>query len=356
MTCIRVLIVDDSPLIRTLMAEIINGQDDMQVVGVAGDPYAAREQIKLLDPDVVTLDVEMPRMSGIEFLERLMRLRPTPVVMVSSLTGEGASTTLRALELGAVDFVLKPAVDVRDGLLELSADLTDKIRAAAVARVRRYVDPPPRANPAGAVQATRSSIGPRSDETIIVIGASTGGTEALKDVLERIPRNAPPILVAQHMPPGFTKSFAERLDRICEIDVCEATSGQRLMCGNAYIAPGSAHLVVTRRGSVGYTDLSEAAPVNRHRPSVDVLFHSAASTYGKRVIGVILTGMGRDGAVGMAEMHAAGAYTLAQDEASCVVFGMPKAAVEAGGVDKVAPLRGIVDAVLQRAGIARAAH
>lgn len=349
----RVLVVDDSALIRSLMTEIINAEEDMEVVGVAIDPYAAREQIKKLDPDVVTLDVELPRMNGIEFLERLMRLRPTPVVMVSSLTAAGTSTTLRALELGAVDFVLKPAIDVEDGLHDLAADLTDKIRTAAVARVRRYVDPPRQRAPAEALPVSRPTVGPRTDETIIVIGASTGGTEALRELLECIPRTAPPILVTQHMPPGFTKSFAERLDRTCQINVCEATAGQRLLSGNAYIAPGSAHLLVARRGSVGYTELSDGPPVNRHRPSVDVLFASAAATYGRRALGVILTGMGRDGAVGLAEMHAAGSFTIAQDEASCIVFGMPKAAIECGGVSKIAPLRSIAGLIMQHVGVAR---
>jgi two-component system chemotaxis response regulator CheB len=351
---ISVLVVDDSALIQTLISEIINAEPDMHVVGVAVDPYAAREKIKALNPDVITLDVELPRMNGLEFLERLMRLRPTPVVMVSSLTGSGASTTLRALELGAVDFVLKPNIDVQNGLAELAADLTEKIRAAAAARVVRYVErDPAKSLSADTVLPAEASAGIRSDETIIVIGASTGGTEALKDVLERIPRNAPPILVTQHMPPGFTKSFAERLDRLCQIDVCEATSGLRLLAGNAYIAPGSAHLLVTRRGLVGHTGLSDGPPVNRHRPSVDVLFHSATETYGKRAIGVILTGMGKDGAEGMAELHAAGAFTVAQDEASCVVFGMPKAAIDLGGVTKIAPLKEIVNIILRRAGVAR---
>jgi two-component system chemotaxis response regulator CheB len=260
---------------------------------------------------------------------------------------------LRALELGAVDFVLKPNIDVKDGVLELAADITDKIRAAAVARVRRYAEPKrasvDRAAPAQSSGPALSAL--RSDDTIIAIGASTGGTEALKDVLERIPRTCPPIVVTQHMPPGFTKSFAERLDRVCQIDVCEATSGMRLLSGRAYIAPGAAHLLVVRRGSVGYTQISDAEPVNRHRPSVDVLFRSAAQMYGKHVIAAILTGMGKDGALGMAEMHAAGAYTIAQDESTCVVYGMPKAAVEAGGVSRVARLDEIAELLMKRAGI-----
>jgi two-component system chemotaxis response regulator CheB len=346
---IDVLVVDDSPLIQMLLSEIINAESDMRVVGVCGDPYAAREKIKALSPDVVTLDVEMPRMSGLEFLERLMRLRPTPVVMVSSLTAGGASTTLRALELGAVDFVLKPSVDVKDGLFDLAADLTDKIRAAAVARVRRYVEP---VGAEPGAPALRPAAALRSDDTIIAIGASTGGTEALRDVLVEMPRNSPPIVVTQHMPPGFTRSFADRLNRLCQIDVCEAQAGMRLLAGHAYVAPGSAHLLVTRRGSIAYTALDEGAPVNRHRPAVDVLFRSVAATYGKRAIGVILTGMGKDGAAGLAEMHAAGAFTLAQDEASCVVFGMPKAAIDIGAVDRVASLAGIVEVILKRLGIA----
>ncbi len=348
---IRVVVVDDSALIRTLMSEIINAEPDMEVVGVAVDPFAAREKIKEVDPDVITLDVEMPRMNGLEFLERLMRLRPTPVVMVSSLTGAGAATTLRALELGALDFVLKPNSDVTDGLLELAADLTDKIRAAAVARIRRYVEPPVRKSDAARNVTATASSSIRADNTLIVIGASTGGTEALKDVLIDIPRTAPPILVTQHMPPGFTKSFAQRLDGLCQIDVCEAVAGERLMSGKAYIAPGSDHLLISRRGSVAYTALSDGPPVNRHRPSVDVLFASAAETYGKNVIAVILTGMGRDGAAGMLELHHAGAYTIAQDEASCVVFGMPKAAIELGGVSKVVPLLKIGDAILRQLGV-----
>jgi two-component system chemotaxis response regulator CheB len=353
MKTLRVLVVDDSSLIRALISEIINAQTDMTVVGVAADPFAAREQIKALDPDVVTLDVELPRMNGLEFLERLMRLRPTPVVMVSSLTGAGAATTLRALELGAVDFVLKPDVDAVDGITELAAELTEKIRTAAGARVRRYVDGPKVRTASSQASDAPAPGGVRVDESIIVIGASTGGTEALKVVLEQIPRSAPPILVTQHMPPGFTKSFAERLNRTCAIDVCEATSGMRLLAGNAYIAPGSAHLLISRRGSIGYTALSSGDPVNRHRPAVDVLFHSAAQTYGRRAIGVILTGMGKDGALGLAEMRAANAFTVAQDEASCVVFGMPKAAIDAGGVVQVASLNSIAEIVLRRIGIAR---
>jgi two-component system chemotaxis response regulator CheB len=352
---IRVLVVDDSALIRTLVSEIINAQSDMEVVGVAADPFAAREKIKALNPDVVTLDVELPRMNGLEFLERLMRLRPTPVVMVSSLTGAGAATTLRALELGAVDFVLKPNIDVKDGVLSLAEELTEKIRTAAAARVRRYVEPPARA-PVESVAPVADRAGGarpvRVDDSVIVIGSSTGGTEALKEVLERIPRTAPPILVTQHMPAGFTKSFADRLDRSCIIDVCEATSGMRLLSGNAYIAPGSAHLLLSRRGSVCYTLLSDGEPVNRHRPAVDVLFHSAAATYGKSAVGVILTGMGRDGASGLAAMRAAGAFTVAQDEASCVVFGMPKAAIEIGGVVRIAPLGAIADIIMRHAGVA----
>jgi two-component system chemotaxis response regulator CheB len=350
---IGVLVVDDSALIRTLMTEIINAEADMHVVGTAPDPFVAREKIKELNPDVVTLDVELPRMNGLEFLERLMRLRPTPVVMVSSLTGAGAATTLRALELGAVDFVLKPNIDVKDGVLELAADITEKIRAAAVARVRRYAQARPA--PAAVAQRVQVDRSPRpllrSDETIIVIGASTGGTEALKDVLERIPRTSPPILVTQHMPPGFTKSFAERLDRVCQIDVCEAQHGMRLLSGNAYIAPGAMHLLVSKRGSVGYTHLSDGDPVNRHRPSVDVLFDSATQTYGRYTIAAILTGMGRDGAAGLKRLRDSEAFTVAQDEASCVVFGMPKAAIELGGATMVAPLSDIPDILMRRAGV-----
>ena len=338
---IKVLCVDDSALIRSLMTEIINGQPDMTVVATAPDPLVARELIKQHNPDVLTLDVEMPRMDGLDFLEKLMRLRPMPVVMVSSLTERGNEITLRALELGAVDFVTKPKVGIRDGMLDYSEKLADKIRAAARARVRQ-------AAPAqhAAAQAAHAPVGAAplfnnpllSTEKLIIVGASTGGTEAIREVLLPLPPDAPAVLIAQHMPPGFTKSFAQRLNGLCRITVKEAEHGERVLPGHAYIAPGHAHLLLARSGANYIAHLSDEPPVNRHRPSVDVLFRSAAQHAGKNAVGVILTGMGRDGAAGLLEMKKAGAYTLAQDEASCIVFGMPREAIALGAADEIAAL------------------
>jgi two-component system chemotaxis response regulator CheB len=346
---IRVLIVDDSALIRKLLAEIINSQGDMEAVGAAPDPYAAREMIRNLDPDVLTLDVEMPKMDGLDFLERLMRLRPMPVVMVSTLTERGSEITLRALELGAIDFVAKPKLDIANGMREYAQEITDKIRAAMSARIRK---------PAGARGANERTapghlpaLGNRaiSTEKVIVVGASTGGTEAIKEFLMCMPPDCPGILIAQHMPESFTRSFAARLDGVCKIVVKEAADNERVLPGHAFVAPGHSHLMLRRSGANYMTELSQAEPVNRHRPSVDVLFRSAAKHAGRNAIGVILTGMGKDGAAGMLEMHRAGAYTFAQDEASCVVFGMPREAIALGAVDEVVPLNEMAERVLERA-------
>ncbi|WP_280529165.1 protein-glutamate methylesterase/protein-glutamine glutaminase [Burkholderia perseverans] len=334
---IKVLCVDDSALIRSLMTEIINGQPDMTVVATAPDPLVARELIKQHNPDVLTLDVEMPRMDGLDFLERLMRLRPMPVVMVSSLTERGSEITLRALELGAVDFVTKPRVGIRDGMLDYSERLADKIRAAARARVRQAAPARP-ASAAGHASAPLMNNPLVSTEKLLIVGASTGGTEAIRELLVPLPPDAPAVLIAQHMPPGFTKSFAQRLNTLCRIAVKEAEHGERVLPGHAYIAPGHAHLLLARSGANYLAHLSDEPPVNRHRPSVDVLFRSAATHAGKNAIGVILTGMGRDGAAGLLEMKRAGAHTFAQDEASCVVFGMPREAIALGGADEVVPL------------------
>ncbi|SDF91293.1 protein-glutamate methylesterase/protein-glutamine glutaminase [Paraburkholderia phenazinium] len=340
---IKVLCVDDSALIRSLMTEIINGQPDMTVVATAPDPLVARELIKQHNPDVLTLDVEMPRMDGLDFLEKLMRLRPMPVVMVSSLTERGNEITLRALELGAVDFVTKPKVGIRDGMLDYSEKLADKVRAAARARVRQAA-PVQHAGTPAAAGAPASAPAPNfnnpllSTEKLIIVGASTGGTEAIREVLVPLPPDAPAVLIAQHMPPGFTKSFAQRLNGLCRITVKEAEHGERVLPGHAYIAPGHAHLLLARSGANYIAHLSDDPPVNRHRPSVDVLFRSAAQHAGKNAVGVILTGMGRDGAAGLLEMKKAGAYTLAQDEASCIVFGMPREAIALGAADEIASL------------------
>jgi two-component system chemotaxis response regulator CheB len=328
---IRVMVVDDSALIRKLLTGIVGVEPDMQVVGAAPDPIAAREMIRALNPDVITLDVEMPKMDGLVFLERLMRLRPTPVVMVSGLTEKCSEVTLRALELGAVDFVAKPKLDISRGLQDCGNLIADKIRAAAASR--------PRTAP-GTAPPMLASLGNRASSTqkLILIGASTGGTEAIRQVLTRLPPDAPGVLITQHMPEGFTRSFAQRLDALCRITVSEAVDGERVLPGHAYIAPGHSHLRLRRSGAGYVTELSRSAPVNRHRPSVDVLFRSAAQLAGRNAVGVMLTGMGRDGAAAMREMHDAGAWTIAQDEASCVVFGMPREAIAAGGVDEVVPL------------------
>jgi two-component system chemotaxis response regulator CheB len=345
---ISVLCVDDSALVRSLMTEIINSQPDMQVCATAPDPLVARELIKQHNPDVLTLDVEMPRMDGLDFLEKLMRLRPMPVVMVSSLTERGSEITLRALELGAVDFVTKPRVGIRDGMLEYSEKLADKIRAAARARVRQTPHAA-HATPVASTKPTPNLNNPLvSTEKLIIVGASTGGTEAIRELLLPLPPDAPGVMIAQHMPPGFTKSFAQRLNGLCRITVKEAEHGERVLPGHAYIAPGDAHLVLARSGANYVAHLSDAPPVNRHRPSVDVLFRSAAQHAGKNALGVILTGMGRDGAQGMLDMQHAGAYTFAQDEASCVVFGMPREAIATGGVSEIAPLSEMTRRVMAR--------
>jgi two-component system chemotaxis response regulator CheB len=333
---IKVLIVDDSALIRGVMKEIISAQPDMEVVGAAPDPLAARELIKQTNPDVLTLDVEMPKMDGLDFLERLMRLRPMPVLMVSSLTERGSEITLRALELGAVDYITKPKMSIQSGMLEYAELIAEKIRIAARARVR--ATPPPLAQGQGsaALASVRNPL--ISSEKLIIIGASTGGTEAIKEFLVQLPSDSPGVLITQHMPEGFTRSFANRLDKLCKISVREAEGGERVLPGHAYLAPGHSHLKLVRSGANYMTQLDDGPPVNRHRPSVDVLFESAAQAAGKNAVGVILTGMGKDGAAGMLKMKEAGAYNLAQDEASCVVFGMPREAIAIGATHDVGPL------------------
>lgn len=332
---IDVLVLDDSALMRSLLREIVDSQPDMRVVGAAADPYAAREMIKQLNPHVLTLDVELPKMNGLDFLEKLMRLRPMAVVMISSLTAAGSESTLRALELGAIDFVAKPALGVKDGVLALEAEIVEKIRIAAAARVTRLAP----AVRAGEPLSPRSPL--ESTEKIVVVGASTGGTKALAQLVSALPADAPAMLIAQHMPEVFTNSFAQRLDAMSALAVKEAAEGERILPGHAYIAPGGMHLRVAKRGSNYVTAIGDDAPVNRHRPSVDALFLSAAASIGKNAIGVIMTGMGSDGAAGIRALHDAGAATIAQSEASCVVFGMPKSAIATGGVDVVVDLDAI---------------
>lgn len=347
----RVLVVDDSALVRSLLSVLINAQPDMQVVGTASDPYIARERIKALNPDVLTLDVEMPRMDGLAFLEKLMRLRPMPVVMISSLTERSSEVTLRALELGAIDYVTKPRIDIQRGINASGQEIIEKIRVASTAKVTRLI----RALPTQllvekkySADAVLPSVAGKlvTTEKVVIIGASTGGTEAIKTVLMAMPADAPGILITQHMPAAFTKAFAKRLDGLCRISVREAHGGERVLPGHAYIAPGDRHLLLSRSGADYVVETVDGPPVSRHRPSVDVLFRSAANCAGKNAIGVILTGMGDDGANGMLEMQQAGAYTLAQNEESCVVFGMPKEAIARGGVDEVVPLADIAAKII----------
>ncbi len=345
---IRVVVVDDSALVRSVLTEVINSTPDMRVVGQAVDPIIAREVIRELNPDVITLDVEMPRMDGLDFLERLMRLKPTPVVMISTLTERGTQTTLRALELGAVDFVAKPTLNVRTGLGAAAGEIVEKIRIAAQARVGRREPAPVHAPVPRRPQATGSGL---DSEALIAIGASTGGTEAIRAVLMDLPADAPGIVITQHMPPGFTASFAARLDGLCRVRVKEAQDGERILQGHAYVAPGGMHLWVERAGMAFVARVTGGDPVNRHKPSVDVLFRSVARAAGPQAIGLMLTGMGADGAQAMREMREAGAHNIVQDEASCIVFGMPRAAIAAGAAHEVLPLAAIAGRLMLRVGV-----
>jgi len=340
---IRVLVVDDSALMRSLLTEMINAAGDMEVVGTAPDAAVARDMIKSLNPDVLTLDVQMPKMDGLEFLERLMRLRPMPVVMVSAFTLAGSETALKALELGAVDFIGKPRGDGPRGMEGYAEELIDKIRAAKNARLRKPLSSSPVVS-----SPTGLPSGPYvGSNKIIFLGASTGGTEAIKDFLMGIPGNCPPILIVQHMPEAFTASFAKRLDSLCAPRVIESQGNEKLEPGTVYIAPGHSHLQIKRNATGFATELLATPPVNRHRPSVDVLFDSAASQVGRQAVGIILTGMGKDGAQGLLHMRQAGARTFGQDEASCVVYGMPREAFTIGAVGEQCSLEDMPKRVLQ---------
>lgn len=342
MNKIKVLCVDDSTLIRNLMTRIVDQQPDMEMVATAANPLIARELIKQYNPDVLTLDVEMPHMDGLEFLQRLMRLRPMPVIMISSLTTQGSETTLTALELGAVDFIAKPELRQPGSMALYSELVCEKIRAAAQVRLRRQESLPPAAPVTMPSRAAR--------DTLFAIGSSTGGTEALRRVLTTLPADCPGIVIAQHMPPGFTRSFAQRLNLLCHITVKEAEDGETVRPGHAYIAPGDYHLTLTRSSGHYQLALNQQPAINRHRPSVDVLFHSVASVAGKRAVGAILTGMGSDGARGLLAMRQAGAWTLAQSEKTCVVFGMPREAIALNAACEVVDLPQIGQQLLNRAG------
>ena len=344
---IKVLVVDDSALIRALLKEIIQADPELELVGQAPDAYVARDLIKQLNPDVLTLDVEMPRMDGLTFLEKLMRGRPMPVVMISSLTEQGSEATFRAMELGAVDFVAKPKLGIREGMQAYAEEICYKIKAASLARlIPRPVQPVMPVDDVPRSGVPRPIIG---TEKLIAIGASTGGTEAIKDVLLGLPADSPGIVITQHMPPGFTRSFAERLNRMTRLNVVEAKGGERILPGHAFLAPGDKHLLVERSGANYVTRLSDAEPVRRHKPAVDPMFRSVAQCAGRNVIACLLTGMGKDGAQGMLEIRQAGGYTVAQNEATCVVYGMPREAVAIGGAEDILPLGEIAEALLQQA-------
>lgn len=350
---IRVLVIDDSALVRKLLTEMLSSDPQIEVVDTAMDPFVAREKIKRFNPDVLTLDVEMPRMDGLTFLRNLMRLRPMPVVMVSTLTERGAEVTLDALRLGAVDFVTKPRVDLSHSLPEYAAELIEKVKVAAQARVRA-LDTTERRSEARAVtgEAPASPAARRifrTTERLIAIGASTGGTEAIRELLEVLPPETPGIVIAQHIPASFSGPFAERMNRCSALEVREACDGDQILTGHVYIAPGGLHLRVVRDGARYRCRLSDDTPVNRHKPSVDVMFRSVAQSAGQNAVGVILTGMGRDGAQGLLEMRRAGAHTIAQDEASSIVWGMPRAAFECGAAVEVLPLARITESMLSHA-------
>jgi two-component system chemotaxis response regulator CheB len=352
MTKIRVLIVDDSALMRQVLTEILSRDPEIEVVGTATDPYAAREKIIQLQPDVLTLDVEMPRMDGLSFLEKLMRAHPMPVLMVSSLTEKDCDITLRALELGAIDYVTKPHLDVRSGTLDHAEEIVSKVKIAAQAKVRKRSHLAPKAAASdNTATAKLSSLGFRTTHKIIAVGASTGGTEALVHFLVPLPADSPGIVIVQHMPAGFTTSFAARLDSLCRMKVREAKNGDRLMPGHVLLAPGNFHLELARSGVAISAKVFQGDPVNRHRPSVDVLFRSCAQILGPNAVGVILTGMGGDGARGLLEMRNSGAHTIAQDEETCVVFGMPREAIELGGAVQVSALDDIPTAALKAAAL-----
>lgn len=339
----RVLIVDDSAVVRQLLTELLSRDPGIEVVGSAADPLLAREKIKRLAPDVITLDVEMPRMDGLVFLENLMRLRPMPVVMISSLTERGADTTLQALALGAVDFIAKPRLDVARGLEAYAGEIADKVKHAARAKVRALARPTSgRTASAGAAPGTeRAAPGFRTTDRLIAIGASAGGTEALRVVLEAMPADAPAIVITQHLPASFSAAFVERLDRHAAMAVREASEGEAILPGHAYLPPGGRHLRVVRNGARWRCHIDDGPAVNRHKPAVDVLFHSVARAAGGNAIGALLTGMGDDGARGLLAMRQSGAATLVQDEASSVVWGMPGAAFRLGAAAEALPLERI---------------
>jgi len=348
---IRVLIVDDSSLVRQTLSDIISADPELEVLGTAADPFIAASRISDAIPDVITLDVEMPRMDGITFLQKIMSQHPLPVVICSSLAEEGSDTALKALEYGAIEIIQKPKLGTRTFLEESRIRITDAIKAAAIARPRRLVRAQkiePKLNADAVIPRAQSNAMIQTTEKVVVVGASTGGTEALRVFLEDLPQDATGMVIVQHMPEHFTASFSRRLDEICRISVKEAQDGDTVLRGRILIAPGNMHTLLKRSGARYYVEVRPGPLVSRHRPSVDVLFRSAARYAGRNAVGVIMTGMGDDGANGLLEMKEAGAYTIAQDEASCVVFGMPQEAIKRGAVNKVLPLEEIAMAVMKQ--------
>ena len=335
---IKVLVVDDSALIRQIMSEIVKSESDMTLVGAAPDAFVAKKLVLEKSPDVITLDIEMPKVDGLRFLEVLMNAKPTPVVMISTLTEKGAEATLRSLELGAIDFVAKPKIGVAQGMAEYHELIVDKIRTAARSKVKK-------AKPAKVSSVNKVSYS--GTEKLIAIGASTGGTEAIKEVLQTFPANAPATVITQHMPAGFTSTYARRLDSVCQMQVKEAKGGERLLPGQVYLAPGDKHMEIERSGADYRIRLSDGPRVSGHKPSVDVLFNSLCKSAGSNAIGVLLTGMGSDGANGLLELFNAGCETFCQDEASCIVFGMPKVAIEKGAAKRVLSLDDMGQAIMQ---------
>lgn len=344
---IKVLIVDDSAVIRQILSEIISRHDDMEVVGTAADPYIAREKIKLLVPDVITLDVEMPRMDGITFLKNLMRLRPMPVIMISTLTEAGADITLEALQIGAFDYLPKPKDNLGKGLVDYEEDIVSKIRAAAGANVQRLEMNSLRSKSDVKPAAPRMPSYTPKKGAIIAIGASTGGTEAIKEVLLGLPANCPPVVVTQHIPPQFSTSYALRMNNCCAMTVHEATSDQKLLPGNVYIAPGDRHLTIKKTSAGLVTQLNDGDRVNRHRPSVEVMFDSITELGYRKTVSVLLTGMGADGAQALLRMKELGCHTIIQDEATSVVWGMPGVAYQLGAYNEIKPLEAIAGRLLQ---------
>ncbi|WP_438752420.1 protein-glutamate methylesterase/protein-glutamine glutaminase [Pararhizobium sp. O133] len=354
---IRVLIIDDSASVRQTLTAVLQQDPDIEVMGAASDPFMAARRIQEDIPDVITLDVEMPRMDGITFLRKLMAQHPIPVVMCSSLTEAGSETLLQALEAGAVDIILKPKIGAADHLAESGMRIREVVKSAAHARVSGVRRPSARMGAAAsgpAAKLTADAMLPpptgramaKTTEMVVCVGASTGGTEALREMLEALPANAPGIVIVQHMPEKFTAAFAKRLNGLCEVEVKEAADGDPVLRGHVLIAPGDQHILLERQGARYHVSVKTGPLVSRHRPSVDVLFRSAARSAGANAMGVIMTGMGDDGARGMEEMKQAGAFTVAQDEASSIVFGMPKEAIARGGVDRVVPLDQIAREIL----------